>query len=92
MDGLKSIELNMSTSDHSQTDGPSEYVTMILGGILTNILQTSPADWNKYLSDKEFEYNCRKHESTGLTTFEADFGRNPAKPTTRELKNCRKNV
>lgn len=81
----------MSTSNHAQTDRQSENAIKTLSRMLKHLLQRSSTDWDKYLPKVEFEYNCSKHDSTGITPFKVDIGILSARPITREVQNCKTN-
>lgn len=71
---MLSIEKNMATKGHPQTDGQSENTIRTLSQMLRQVIQKNPKDWDLMLSALEFEYNSRRHKSTELTPFEVDLG------------------
>lgn len=86
---LLDIKSNTSTADHPQTDGQSKIMIRILSNMLRNSIQKIPHEWDSALSEMEFEYNCSKNGSTGLSPFEVDIGSIPHKPATRSFSSCR---
>lgn len=85
---ILSIKLNLSTTDHPQTDGQSENLIKTLSFMLRNCIQKTPESWDIALSQFEFEYNSSKHTSTKLSPFEIDLGRNPNSQITRSIEDC----
>ena len=85
---LLNIKLNVSTSDHPQTDGQCEVMIKILSNMIRKAIQEEKENWQTVLSTMEFEYNSSKNASTGLTPFEVDLGRIPHNPVTRKLEAC----
>src|SRR2546430_14639977 len=49
-----------------------------LEAYLTSYVNTQQEDWAEWLSTTEYVYNNTRHESTGMTPFEAEYGRNPS--------------
>ena len=88
MSELLSVKLNISSTDHPQTDGQSEITIRTLSNMLRKSIQTAPESWHELLPVLEFEYNCAKHSSTGLSPFEVDIGRIPSSPVSRQLASC----
>ena len=85
---LLNIKLNISTSDHPQTDVQSEVMIKTLSNMIRKTIQEEKENWQTVLSTMEFEYNSSKNASTGLTPFEVDLGRIPHNPVTRKLEAC----
>src|SRR2546430_3819745 len=46
-----------------------------LEAYLTSYVNTQQEDWAEWLSTAEYVYNSTRHESTGMTPFEAEYGR-----------------
>lgn len=82
------VKLNISTSDHPETDGQSEVMVKTLSNMIRRAIQEDPHIWHQILSTLEFEYNSSKNASTGLVPFEVDIGRIPHTPSTRKLADC----
>jgi transposase InsO family protein len=75
-------KLKMSTANHPQTDGQSERAVRSISEILRHYLAEAGDDWDEHLWSVEFSYNDAVNETTGLTPFQADLGRDPATPCT----------
>lgn len=73
-------KLNMSTTNHPQTDGSSENYIKTLSTMLRSFSQRNRKDWDRYLAAAEFAYNDSVHPATGFTPFQLDMGRNPMTP------------
>ena len=59
--------LDMSTSDHPQTDGQTERVNRVVEDILRSICAETPRRWSSMLPVVEFALNNFVHASTGYT-------------------------
>ena len=74
---LSGTQLTMSSAYHPQTDGQTEVVNRCLEQYLRCFVHQWPRKWNMYLSWAEFWYNTTFHVSTGMTPFQALYGRPP---------------
>jgi hypothetical protein len=70
-----------STAYHPQTDGQTEVVNKSIEDFLRHFGDENQTDWDKLLVFAEFAYNNSKHESTGSTPFELNYGYHPHLPT-----------
>jgi transposase InsO family protein len=69
------IELNYSTTFHSQMDGQTERVNQVLEDLLRACVLTYRSDWKKSLSYAEFSYNNSYQASLKMAPFEALYDR-----------------
>nr|CAN75226.1 hypothetical protein VITISV_035857 [Vitis vinifera] len=74
---LSGIQLKMSSSYHPQTDGQSEVVNRCVEQYLRCYAHHHPRKWSFFLPWAEFWYNTTYHASTGMTPFQALYGRLP---------------
>jgi hypothetical protein len=74
---LSGTKLKMSSAYHPQTDGQSEVVNRCVEQYLRCFVHHQPAKWNSLLPWAEFWYNTTYHASTGMTPFQALYGRLP---------------
>jgi len=74
---LSGTKLKMSSAYHPQTDGQSEVVNRCVEQYLRCFVHHQPAKWNPLLPWAEFWYNTTYHASTGMTPFQALYGRLP---------------
>nr|KYP73255.1 Transposon Ty3-G Gag-Pol polyprotein [Cajanus cajan] len=74
---LSGTKLRMSTAYHPQTDGQTEVANKILQQYLRSFVHHRPSLWGKLLPWAEWCFNTTVNSSTGLTPFEAMFGRPP---------------
>jgi hypothetical protein len=70
-----------STAYHPQTDGQTEVVNKSIEDFLRHFVDENQTDWDKLLIFAEFAFNNSKHESTGFTPFELNYGYHPNLPT-----------
>jgi hypothetical protein len=82
-----------STASHPQTDGQAEKANPIVK-IPQRISNSKQRSWDTLLATVEFTYNSRHHQSTGISSFEADLGYIPRMPldtmaTTRRRRSPR---
>lgn len=75
---LAGVQLHMSTSHHSQTDGQSERVNKCLETYLRCMTHIRPKKWISWLSMAEWWYNTNYHQSIRITPFEALYGYKPS--------------
>ncbi|KAG4053996.1 hypothetical protein PC123_g10870 [Phytophthora cactorum] len=71
--------MSMSTADHPQTDGPTESVNRVLGGLLKSYAH-SFQQWSDCLPMAEFAINNSVQASTGHTPFYVNAMRHPRLP------------
>ena len=74
---MSGTKLKMSSAYHPQTDGKTEVVNRCLEQYLKSFVHQWPRKWNSYLPLAEFWYNTTFHISTGITPFQALYGRSP---------------
>ena len=78
-------QLQMSTSNHPQTDGQTERVNRILNNLLRSYCYQEHDTWTNYLDMVEFAYNSSYQKSIDTTPFMADLGYQPTLPLFRDL-------
>ena len=61
--------LDISTADHSQTDGQTERVNRVINDILRSVCADTPMHWSSMLPVVEFALKNAVHASTGYTPF-----------------------
>ncbi|KAL6496605.1 hypothetical protein OROGR_029863 [Orobanche gracilis] len=71
-------KLTYSSAYHPETDGQTEVVNRSLECYLRCYTMHETKNWTRYLPLAQFWYNTSTHSSTGVTPFEAIFGRKPA--------------
>jgi hypothetical protein len=71
------IEPSKSTAYHPETDGQTERVNQILEQYLRIFCSYRQDDWARLLPVAEFAYNNTPSESTKLSPFFIEYGRNP---------------
>jgi hypothetical protein len=76
------LELKMSTSFRSQTDGQTERVNLVIQQFLRNYVAANQQDWVDHLELAEFCYNNSKHSTMGATPFQMVMGKSLIVPTT----------
>ena len=67
----------MSSAYHPQTDGQTEVVNHCIEQYLRCFAYQQPRKWHSFLPWAEFWYNTTYHASTGMTSFQALYGRPP---------------
>ena len=77
---LTGTRLNMSTSNHPQTDGQTERVNRVIEEMLRAYVAPHQDDWDEHLVAVEFAYNSSVHASTGETPFFLNYGQHPVTP------------
>jgi hypothetical protein len=71
------IKPSKSTAYHPETDGQTERVNQILEQYLRIFCSYRQDDWARLLPVAEFAYNNTPSESTKLSPFFIEYGRNP---------------
>jgi hypothetical protein len=74
---LCGTKLRMSTAYHPQSDGQTEIVNKALQQYLRCFVHDQPRTWGKFLHWAEWNYNTSIHSSTGITPFQAVYGKPP---------------
>ena len=74
---IAGTQLRMSTSYHPETDEQIEVLNRTLEQYLRCFVHDTPSRWFTYLSLAEWCYNTSTHSSTGMTPFEATYGKPP---------------
>jgi hypothetical protein len=70
-------QLKMSFAYHPQIDGQTEVVNHCIEQYLHCFAYRQPRKWHSFLPWAEFWYNTTYHASTGMTPFQALYGRLP---------------
>nr|GEU48103.1 hypothetical protein [Tanacetum cinerariifolium] len=73
-------DLNFSMSFHSQMDGQTERVNVLLELYLRHYVSASQHDWAKLLDVAKFSYNIQQSKATGKSPFELVTGHQPLTP------------
>ncbi|RFU29059.1 hypothetical protein B7463_g7277, partial [Scytalidium lignicola] len=71
------VKRKLSTAWHPQTDGKTERLNGWLEGYLRCYVNYDQDNWVDYLPMAEMAYNGAPHESTRITPFYANYGREP---------------
>lgn len=74
---LSGTKLQLSSAYHPQTDGQSEVINCCVEQYLRCFVHQWPRKWGGYLPWAEYWYNTTYHISTGMTPFQALYGRLP---------------
>jgi hypothetical protein len=74
-------KLDMSTSDHPESDGQSERANRIIEDILRAHAVSRKQTWSSMLPHVVFAYNTAEHSSTGFTPFYVNHLRHPTCPS-----------
>ncbi|SCU91094.1 LAFA_0F01816g1_1 [Lachancea sp. 'fantastica'] len=75
-----SIELQMSTRNHPQTDGQTERCIQVLTRLLRSYTQNAQDSWDKWSPQLEFAYNSTYNTAIRASPFEVDLGYCPNEP------------
>ena len=75
-------KLDMSTTDHPQTDGQTERANRVVEDILRSVCAETPKRWSESLPLVEFVMNNAVHASTGFTPFYVNGLADPRVPLT----------
>lgn len=67
----------MSSAYHPQTDGQSEVVNCYVEQYLRCFVHQQPRQWSHFLPWTKLWHNTAYHSSTGMTHFQALYGRLP---------------
>ena len=68
-------QLNFSTAFHPQKNVQSKIVIQVLEDMLRGCMLDFPRSWDRYIPLMEFAYNNSYQSSTGMTPYEALYGR-----------------
>ena len=77
---LLGTQLNLSTSNHPQTDGQTERVNAMLEEYLRHYVTANQDNWVDLLDVAQFSYNLQQSSSTGMSPFELATGQQPLTP------------
>ena len=80
--------LNFSTTFHPQTDGQSERTIQILEDMLRACILDLKGSWANHLCLVEFAYNYSFQSITGMTPYEALYGRKCRSPICWDEVGC----
>ena len=72
---MSGSKLQLSSAYHPQTDGQTEVINRCVEQYLRSFVHQWPRRWNDYLPWAEYWYNTTYHISTGMTPFQALYGR-----------------
>ena len=78
---LLGTSLNMSTTDHPQSDGQTERAIRVVEDVLRAHCMAHPQTWSAHLALVEFALNNAVHSSHGHTPFYVNGLRHPLVPT-----------
>ena len=74
------VPTQMSTSHHTQTDGASKLINIMLENYLRCYCSCRQDDWDTLLPAAEFAYNSAVSQDLGTSPFEIDLGWKPKSP------------
>ncbi|KAG0756043.1 hypothetical protein G6F18_011447 [Rhizopus arrhizus] len=80
--GIKKVETSV---EHPQSDGLVERMNRTVKTALATYVETMPDQWDNYLPFVTFAINTSKQASTGVSPFEAMFGRKAKLPTINDM-------
>ena len=72
---MSRTKLKMSSAYHPQTDGQSKFVNRCVEQYFHSFVHQWPRKWLEFLPWAEYWYNTTYHRSTGMTPFQALYGR-----------------
>ena len=70
---LLGIKTKLSKAFHMETDGQTERVNQTIEQYLRHWCSRKQDDWDELLPMVEFVYNSAKSETTGISSFEANY-------------------
>ena len=76
---LLDIERLKTTPYHPECDGQSERVVRTIKTCIRAYSEDNP-NWDLYLTQLAYAYNCSVHDTTGFSPFQVMFGREPRLP------------
>ncbi|RVW64852.1 Transposon Ty3-I Gag-Pol polyprotein [Vitis vinifera] len=85
---LHGTKLRMTSAYHPQSDGQTEVVNRCIEQYLRCFVHHKPRHWNSLLPWAEYWYNTTYHSSTGMTPFQALYGRPPPAIPSYEIGSC----
>jgi transposase InsO family protein len=68
---------SFSLAYHPLTDGQAKWVNQLIKHFLHGYINHEQDNWVQFLPMPEFAYNNAKHSSTGISLFQAVYGRDP---------------
>jgi len=71
------IRTKLSTAYHPQTDGQSEQVNQELEQYFRMFVDHRQEQWPEWLATAEFTYNNKKHTTTQISPFKANYSLSP---------------
>lgn len=72
---LSGIKLCMSLTYHPQLDDQTKVLNRVIEQYLRAFVHQQPSSWGKFLIWAEWSYNTSIHTATGVTPYEATFGK-----------------
>lgn len=87
---MSGTQLKLSSAYHPQTDGQTEVVNRCVKQYLRCFVHQWPNKWSTYIPWAELWYNTTFHASTGMTPFQALYGRLP--PSLHNYRNGESSV
>nr|GEV05783.1 RNA-directed DNA polymerase [Tanacetum cinerariifolium] len=73
-------KLQFSSSHHPQTDGQIEVANRSMGNLMRSLVRDNPKKWDLTLPQAEFSYNRSINHTTGMSSFEIVYEKNPITP------------
>ncbi|KHN31759.1 Retrotransposable element Tf2 155 kDa protein type 1, partial [Glycine soja] len=87
---VASFFIDIVTAYHPKTDGQTEVLNRVLEQYLRAFVHDKPSQWFSFLSLAEWSYNTSVHSATGVSPFEATFGKPPPSlPSYLAVLQCR---